>query len=471
MATAPVIREWDASGKPVQASTASPSVQEWDASGKPIQAAPASPSQPGMLEPHHDWTDPLRGAAAGLKQLVTHPVDSIFGMPNLGGMPGVAFGKAGEQAMQAQSQAVQENAQTVHQMAQDTAAAAKDHPAFLAGQFVGPALLTHGIAKLVPKIPGAIGKVALLGKTPEAAYESAMKPSTTLSQSERAAVVQTGLENEIPVSKGGVEKIGNLINDLNDKIKTTIDADPTRPIDPNAAATRIAPTKGRFANQVNAQGDLNAIEASKDQFLDEQGRTAAVPSRSTGILDTQGKPIMTGGTPAQPAPPMNAADAQTMKQGTYRVLKGKFGEQGSASVEAQKALARGLKEEIATAFPEINNLNAAESRLLDLSPVLERAVNRISNHQLVGIGTPVAGAAAKAVTGSGSVGAVASVMKAVLDNPNVKSRLAIMVSKSQKIPISTAMNRVNAYSASLASTAAASQANSSGDNSDPATTQ
>jgi hypothetical protein len=160
---------------------------------------------------------------------------------------------------------------------------------------------------------------------------------------------------------------------------------------------------------------------------------------------------------------MGAADAQAMKQGTYRVLRGKFGEQGSASVEAQKALARGLKEEIASQFPEIAKLNADESRLLDLQPVLEKAVNRISNHQAIGIGTPVAGAAAKAVTGSGGVAAVASVLKGVLDNPGVKSRLAIAISKSSKIPVSQAAAKVQAYSVSLGATAAASRGASNDD--------
>jgi hypothetical protein len=251
--------------------------------------------------------------------------------------------------------------------------------------------------------------------------------------------VQTGLKNAIPVTQGGMEKLGDLIDDLNSKIKDTIAQDPNRPIDPNAVATRADIAKAKFANQVNAGGDLAAIEASKNQFLREQGAQPA-----------------TAVSPAQQAPPMNATDAQAMKQGTYQVLKGKYGEQGSASVEAQKALARGLKEEIANQFPEIGKLNADESRLLNLQPILERAVNRISNHQLIGIGTPVAGAAAKAVSGSGSVGAVVGVLKAVLDNPGIKSRLAIAVSKGAKIPIGQAITRVNAYSSALAAGAGAS---------------
>lgn len=311
-----------------------------------------------------------------------------------------------------------------------------------------------GAAAVAPKILPAAGRVALLGKTPEAAYESALKPSTTLSPAERASVVQTGLQNEIPISKGGLEKLGEHIEMLNQAIKDEIASDPKRPIDPNKVATRADQAKAKFANQVNAGGDLAAIDASKQQFLAEQGA-------STPKVGPQG-----------PAPDMNASDAQAMKQGTYQVLKGKFGEQGSASVEAQKALARGLKEEIATRFPEISKLNADESRLLDLQPVLERAVNRISNHQAIGIGTPIAGAAAKAVTGSGGVGVVASVLKGVLDNPGVKSRLAIAISKSSKIPISQAMEKVTAYSSAIGATAASSQAYSSGDSpSQPTTPQ
>jgi hypothetical protein len=69
---------------------------------------------------------------------------------------------------------------------------------------------------------------------------------------------------------------------------------------------------------------------------------------------------------------MSVQDAQAMKQGTYKVLAGKFGEQGSASTEAQKALARGLKEEIANAVPEVALTNAELSKLLKTLSVAER---------------------------------------------------------------------------------------------------
>lgn len=307
-----------------------------------------------------------------------------------------------------------------------------------------------------------IGKAALLGKTPEEAYTSALKPSPSLPAATRAQIVDTALKNEVPVSKGGLEKLQDKVDTLNQAIKDEIAKEPNRPIDPNSVATRADAAKARFATQVNAQPDLNAIEASRQQFLNEQGQQPAVPAQPTGVLGPNGQPIMSPAQPPTPAPPMNAADAQAMKQGTYRVLKGKFGEQGSASVEAQKSLARGLKEEIATAFPEIGRLNADESRLLELQPLLERAVNRISNHQAVGIGTPAAGAAIQAAGGGGVLSSAAMVMKAVLDNPGVKSRLAIAVSKGAKIPYATALSKVAAYSGSLGATAASPQESTNG---------
>lgn len=64
--------------------------------------------------------------------------------------------------------------------------------------------------------------------------------------------------------------------------------------------------------------------------------------------------------------------AQKMKQGTYQVLSKKYGQLGSAETEAQKGLARGLKEEIASAVPGVQSLNAEESRLITTMNVAER---------------------------------------------------------------------------------------------------
>jgi hypothetical protein len=129
-----------------------------------------------------------------------------------------------------------------------------------------------------------------------------------------AGLVKTGLQNEIPVSAAGLEKLGTLIDDVNAKIADTIKSDPSRTISRNKVANRVTDVYGKFSNQVNPTSDLAAIADSATEFL-----------------NTQPKQIP-------------AVEAQALKQGTYQQLRGKYGELKNASVESQKALARGIKK-------------------------------------------------------------------------------------------------------------------------------
>lgn len=351
-----------------------------------------------------DW----KNAAAVIAGLVDPAIPgAYFGTQAVGDLTGIGGGESS--AKRAVQNPTPENVQN-----------ALLSGAQLAGAGAG-GLAPGAGAALNPRT--AVSRFALLGKTPQAAYQSALKPSTTLSEAEKANVVQTGLDYKIPVTSKGLDKLGALIDDVNSKIKAVVDSAPNRPINKFAVASRLQDTANKFKTQVSPTADMNAISDVGNDFLD---------------------------TAPNPIP---AAQAQAMKQGTYRALGDKaYGELKGASIEAQKSLARGLKEELAAQFPELKNLNAADSRLLDLQPVLERAVNRIGNHQLIGIGTPIAAGAVKAVTTSGKLGAVAGIMKAVLDNPNIKSRLAIALNKSG-VPYSQAVSRVQNYSAALAQAA------------------
>lgn len=258
-------------------------------------------------------------------------------------------------------------------------------------------------------------------------YKSALKPSTAIPAAKTARIIDAGIKEGIPVSEAGTVKLKALIQELDNAKTAEIAKDPTRPISTAQVASRVSEPIRRFSNQVNPYDDLNAISNARDEFIASQ--------------------------PAY----IDAAKAQSLKQGTYAQLGSKaYGEMKTATVEAQKALARGLKEELNTAFPELAKINAQESRLYDLQPVLERAVNRIGNHQLMGIGTPLVGTATKAVTGSSGIGGVAAAMKFVLDNPAVKSHLAIALSKGGKIPPGAAQVRIGNYLDSLGAAGASS---------------
>jgi hypothetical protein len=84
-------------------------------------------------------------------------------------------------------------------------------------------------------------------------------------------------------------------------------------------------------------------------------------------------------------PTMSVQDAQRLKQGTYKVLEKKYGQLGSAETEAQKALARGLKEAIAEAVPEVGPLNAKQSELIKALKVTGRRAMMDDNRNPVGI--------------------------------------------------------------------------------------
>lgn len=293
------------------------------------------------------------------------------------------------------------------------------------------AILGHAAAAATPYAVGAAAHAVdpaieavqrrMAAEAPEL-YKSALKPTTVPSkQAQVAKGIQTGLNYEIPVSEAGVEKLSALIDETNRAIKDAIDSKPGQTVNKYKIAARLSDTADRFSQQVAPTTDLETISKIGNDFLDT--KPGEIP----------------------------ASDAQAMKIGTYQQVKRNYGTLSLASVEAQKALARGAKEELANAFPELNELNAKDSAFYGLDPLLQRAVARISNHQVIGIGTPAAGMAAKAATGSGAAAAVAGMLKAVVDNPSVKSRLAIMLNNASKgkITLPQAMTRVAAYSAAL----------------------
>lgn len=349
-------------------------------------------------------------------QPVAHPIDTAVGMYNM----------------------VRHPLDTVHGVVQNfkndmaqggVPLAVENATGQLAGSVEGGRVLAAASGPLVRGTVKGAAKIALNGKTPEAAYESAIKIPPSVDAATRANAVQTGLNLEIPVSKGGAAKLADLIDQMDKTRQAIINTDPNRPISSVRSLRNLDDTRAKFANQVTPQPDMAEIDAVQQNFLNNPKLRPAV-----------------GPGPGS----LPAVDAQAVKSGTYQQLGSKaYGELKSANVEAQKALARGYKDEIATQFPELKGLNAAESKALDFQPLLERAVNRISNHQAFGIGTPMMAAGTEAVTGSSKLAAAVGLYKAVFDNPYIKSRLAIAVSKGGKMPLAQATARVNAYAASL----------------------
>lgn len=306
------------------------------------------------------------------------------------------------------------------------------------------AILGHATAAAAPYVLAPVAGEAVEGAAAgvrkfanpaaERLYQSALKPPPSLPATDVKALVRAGLNESIPVSEAGVATISKLVDNLNNEVKSKIasGAQAGQTVDPSAVAQRVDQVRGKFSKQVNPNADLAALDASKQEFLQNNSTPPA-----SGIGPANVKPI-----------PVD--EAQAIKQGTYRQMSAKaYGEMGTATTEAQKALARGIKEELEVQFPEIKGVNARIGSMLDLDEVLQRAVNREANKVVLPLGGPIAGGAVAAATGSGPAGAAAFALKSALENQGVKSRLAISISKGSGMTIDAANARVASYLAGL----------------------
>jgi hypothetical protein len=235
----------------------------------------------------------------------------------------------------------------------------------------GTGTVLGGALPVVGKVAGEAGSYInrSLDSTSKSLMQSALKPTLKQRQSGEAdRAIRTLLDEGLNATKGGVEQLQSRVGSINDEVSNTI-ANSTSTIDKQAVIDALTDTRGKFSNQVSPTADLSAID--------------------NVALDFQNHPMLTSGSiPVQ--------QAQKLKQGTYKVLQGKYGETGSAATEAQKALARGLKEQIAVAHPEIAALNKRESDLINALGVTERRALLDENKNPVGLaalaGNPIVAA-------------------------------------------------------------------------------
>jgi len=180
-------------------------------------------------------------------------------------------------------------------------------------------------------------------------------------------------------------------------------------IDPRAVATRIDQAKASAASQANPQKDLADMEKVKQNFL------AANPN------------------------PIPVDRAEAIKEGTYSHNNYAPKDSEIATSVAEKAVARGIKEEIENQFPEIRELNAQQQKLINLNGILETAVRKYTNSGgfVNSVKKSLNTGVAKGAAMLGSAGAIAvhsplvaggtaaaELVTAILSDPAMKARLA-----------------------------------------------
>lgn len=257
----------------------------------------------------------------------------------VGGIPGAAIGgAAGEAARQLNRHADGRGPSSMGEAAKSIAI----RGALEGGATAVGGVVSKGIAKAAPRL-----------------MQSALKPTQSVLDeygTTAPRLVKTLLDEGVNVTQGGLAKLQALLKATNSEIRKAVNA-ASGDIDKSLVSARALETAAKMSKQVNPTADLKAVSDVVEEFTNH--------------------PVFKG-------PKLSIAEAQDMKVGTYQQIGKKYGEVSSAGIETQKALARGLKEEIAHRVPEIAKLNLTDSQLMAAMESVGRRVALAGNRDPIG---------------------------------------------------------------------------------------
>jgi tetratricopeptide (TPR) repeat protein len=288
-----------------------------------------------------------------------------------------------------------------------------------------------------------------MGRIAPRLYESVAKiPPRSIPKVTREKAVKTALENEIPATQKGYQKLRGMIEDTNENIAREINE--AEELSRNARARNAkSGISGEYdETMINVNDILKRLDKvkqwAKTSYPDPTPVNKAIDEFKYNIRKTRG-------------PEISIADAQRLKQGIYRRLTdAAYGEYSTPTKEMDKAIARGIKEELLNKLPQLQSLNNRDSALINLQKILEKTVNRTRNWDIAGL-SDLAGAGAGTVAGmvesggdygKGGLGAATGFMLARgLRSPAVMSQLSFALNKAAKKGISKLGPRAASYGA------------------------
>lgn len=232
----------------------------------------------------------------------------------------------------------------------------------------------------------------------EKLYQSALKPKNAPGALD---IVKTGLKERVWLTKGGVEKVANKIDEfeslLGDAIETAKGQGAKIPT--KGLNEYLGEAKKFFENQVDVEDAKRAIKE-----IDDLGKR---------FIKKYGKEI-----------PIE--EAQKIKVASGQMLRKYYDRLSSAGIEGQKQATRFLKDKIVEAAPVTGDINSRLSNLYKFDQALSKASGRIGNLNLLGFGTKFGAAAA------GSKGAAIGLVTDLMDKAAVKSGVAIGLNELAK---------------------------------------
>ncbi len=323
---------------------------------EPKMSADPNPPKP---ERPRTWTDtaidalPMIGGTAG--GMIGGAGGTAFGV-GFGGVPGAIGGAT---LGGAAGESLRELANRVRgQAAPMTSGAAAKDIALQGGIQGGAEALGAGITKGVTA--GA-----------KAVYRGYLKPSLSQRMLPKAnEIVETALNEALPISKRGVQTAGRVIGELRNEVDDILAQSPDT-LDLHAVADKVrAFAKARYYKPGVDLADYQLALNVADK-LDLHPSLNLAPGAAPAAVDV----------------PLAAANES--KRGLYTSIKeAGFGTPQGAKKTTEKFAAHEIKTGLEAAAPEIAPLNARESKLIDAAKAIAKAVEREANQsKLYGVKT------------------------------------------------------------------------------------
>lgn len=254
----------------------------------------------------------------------------------------------------------------------------------------------YGASKVIPKTVAPM------------MYESAAKWSTKLGPEERAAITETALKNQIPLSYEGLGKVQSKLGELGNKMDNLIlnATDQNIKIPATKVLESLKDVKKKSGGfKIEAAQDIkeiNDIEKRFKTYLKQQKITSVTPQELQKFKEDAYKRIDFGRAPEKPS---------------------------VAKEQAYRSMAESARTSLEGFMPELRSINTQYGALKELQPNLQKAVGRIENRDLMGLG-------ATAKTGAGGAlggipGAVVGFGQSLLDSPKIKGKAALELYKKQ----------------------------------------
>jgi hypothetical protein len=310
------------------------------------------------------------------------------------------------------------------------------------GEF-GKNVAIDGTVNGVSEGTGRLINVALsktLGRVfnPTEAYQSALRPppaSTSIQKAEK--LVGTGLKEGIPVSKSGYEEAIRQSKDIDKNIEDILQkgvapgAGKTT-VDPKAIVAPLQKLRNRIMQGTGDQGAINAIDRVEANFL-KAHPTDMTPMEAHGTKKALYEELRRSN--------MNAWDGGAKPN--------------PIDDEAIKDLSQATLQEILQIHPELKELGARQGGLIELQQAIGRRLNVENNKTglpyfallgAAGLGGSHVGGA----EGAGGGIAAAHVLHKVMEDPNIKSWIAIQLAKAGRTKAGAAIAKALPYAAPTA---------------------